>query len=87
MAYLLIYDLNGRSPVRWRLGRYLRRNARPVQQSVWKFNDLASLRRAAGMVMADRGKVLAFSEDDRILLATREMKQFLSSLVKEMRPI
>ncbi len=80
MAYLLIYDLDGRSRARRRLFRYLKRNAELVQHSVWRFSDLTALRRAAGLVMTARGKVLAFSEDDRILLAPTEVKRFLSSL-------
>ncbi len=77
MAYLLIYDLNGRSDARRKMNRYLKRNAQLVQHSVWRFRDLAALRAAAERVLAAKGKVLAFIESDRILLTSEEVRHLL----------
>ncbi len=77
MAYLLIYDLNGRSTARRKMNRYLKRNAQLVQHSVWRFRDLAALRAAVERVLAANGKVLAFIESDRILLTSGEVKHLL----------
>lgn len=77
MAYLLVYDLDGRSKARRRMNRYLKRNARLVQHSVWRFQDLAALRAAAERVLTAKGKVLAFIESDRILLTSREVRRLL----------
>ena len=77
MAYLLVYDLDGRSKARQKMNRYLRRNAQLVQHSVWRFQDLAALRDAAERVLTANGKVLAFVESDRILLTSREVRQLL----------
>jgi len=80
MAYLLIYDLDGQSNARRKISRYLERNAQMVQHSVWRFRDFTTLNYAAKRVRAAGGKVLAFSESDRILLTLREIKQFLQSI-------
>ncbi|MDI6643138.1 MAG: CRISPR-associated endonuclease Cas2 [Candidatus Hodarchaeaceae archaeon] len=80
MAYLLIYDLDGRSNGRRKINRYLNRNAQMVQHSVWRFQDLIALSYAAKQVRAAGGKVLAFSESDRILLTLREIRQFLQRI-------
>jgi CRISPR/Cas system-associated endoribonuclease Cas2 len=77
MAYLLIYDLNGRSIARRKMSRYLRRNAQMVQHSVWRFRDYGAMRVAAERVLAAGGRVLAFFESDRILFELREIRQFL----------
>lgn len=77
MAYLLVYDLDGRSKARQRMNRYLKRNAQLVQHSVWRFQDLAALRAAAERVLTVKGKVLAFIESDRILLRSREVRRLL----------
>ena len=77
MAYLLVYDLDGRSKARQRMNRYLKRNAQLVQHSVWRFQDLAALRAAAERVLTVTGKVLAFIESDRILLRSREVRRLL----------
>jgi CRISPR/Cas system-associated endoribonuclease Cas2 len=78
MAYLLIYDLNGRSNARRKMNRYLQRNAQMVQHSVWRFRDYGAMRVAAERVLSAGGKVLAFFESDRILFELREIRQFLS---------
>lgn len=77
MAYMLIYDLDGRSNVRRRINRYLKRNGQMVQHSVWRFQDLQALRAAAKRVLVAKGKVLAFVESDRILLTSKETRQLL----------
>jgi CRISPR/Cas system-associated endoribonuclease Cas2 len=77
MAYLLIYDLNGRSSIRRKMSRYLRRNAQMVQRSVWRFRDYGAMRVAAERVLAADGRVLAFFESDRILFELRGIRQFL----------
>ncbi len=77
MAYLLIYDLDGKSNERRKINRYLERNAQMVQHSVWKFRDYGALRAAVARVLAANGKVLAFVESDRILMQSKEIRQFL----------
>ena len=59
------------------MNRYLKRNAQLVQHSVWRFQDLVALRAAAERVLTAKGKVLAFVESDRILLAPREVRRLL----------
>lgn len=81
MAYLLVYDLNGRSKARRRMNHYLERNAQLVQHSVWRFRDLAALRAAAERVLTAEGKVLAFVESDRILLTSREVRRLLPGVL------
>jgi len=79
MAYLLIYDLDGRSNARRKMNRYLKRNAQLVQHSVWRFRDMAALQAAAERVLSAKGKVLAFVESDRIILTSREVRHLLLS--------
>lgn len=81
MAYLLIYDLDGQSSVRRRMNRYLQRNAKMVQHSVWRFQNYATLLAAAERVLAADGKVLAFVESDRILVEQKEVRQLLSNVL------
>ncbi len=80
MAYLLIYNLDGRSNARRKMNRYLERNAQMVQHSVWRFRDYGALRAAAERVLAANGKVLAFVESDRIPMKSREIRRFLGCL-------
>ena len=77
MAYILIYDLDGSSAERRRMGRRLRRCAQMVQHSVWRFREYGALLDAAERVLAADGKVLAFVESDRILIRPKEVRQFL----------
>ncbi len=77
MAYLLVYDLDGRSDARRKMNHYLKCNAQLVQHSVWRFQDLAALLAAAECVLAAKGKVLAFIESDRILLTSGEVRHLL----------
>ncbi len=77
MGYLLIFDLKGNGAGRKRLSRHLRRAARRVQHSVWRFRDYGALRAAAECVLASGGKVLAFVESDRIPMDLKEVRQFL----------
>ncbi len=81
MAYLLIFDLDGRSTIRRKVNRYLRREARMVQHSVWKFQDIRALQKAAEFILAAGGRALAFVESDRIFLARSEVKRFLEDVL------
>jgi len=81
MAYLLIFDLDGRSTIRRKVNRYLRREAWMVQHSVWKFQDIRALQKAAEFILAAGGRALAFVESDRIFLARSEVKRFLEDVL------
>jgi hypothetical protein len=81
VAYLLIFDLDGRSNIRRKVNRYLQREARMVQHSVWRFQDIRALHRAAEFIFAAGGRALAFVESDRIFLARSEVKQFLEGVL------
>ncbi len=81
MTYLLIFDLRGRnSSSRQRLSRYLQREARRVQRSVWEFNSLRELRAAAELVKRAGGKVMAFSKRDEILLWRPQARRLLKQM-------
>ena len=82
MAYLLIFDLKGReSANRRRVNRYLNREARMIQQSVWEFKNLQSLMNAAELVSNAGGRALAFVKSDQILLCRRDITTCLSNLL------
>jgi CRISPR/Cas system-associated endoribonuclease Cas2 len=77
MRYLLIFDMKGNGAGRKRLSRHLRRAARRVQHSVWEFNNLSDLERAAKLVQSEGGKSMAFSHGDEILLYKSRVRRLL----------
>lgn len=77
MAYLLIYDLNGRSTERGKISRYLRKHAEAVQRSVWRFKNYEKMSTAVEHILAMGGKVLVFIESDRIVFDAQEIRRFL----------
>jgi CRISPR/Cas system-associated endoribonuclease Cas2 len=81
MAYLLICDLNGRGDKRRKMNRYLRKNARMVQHSVWRFRDYEALRAVAERILEEGGRVLAFVESDRIPFELVEVRRFLRGVL------
>ena len=78
MTYLLIFDLRGGSTARRRrVNRHLAGVARRVQQSVWEFKDMRTLRGAAELVAEAGGRTIAFMKSDRLLLDVSQVRQVL----------
>jgi hypothetical protein len=81
MTYFLIFDLSGGNTAgRRRVNRHLARVARRVQQSVWEFRDMRTLRGAAELIASVGGRTIAFIKSDRLLLNVSEVRQTLEEM-------